>query len=379
MPHRLKLLYIGRSHNCNDPRLYYRQIATLKSKLQDIDVIFLSHKECVEDLALIDEYVVFNPYKIRFRLSTKVQRFLNDLILTFSYIKKLYSLKPDIIQISDVDELSIGAFAKIIGLKVIFDDHEDKFNQIYEFEGKGMLNYLEARMATIKEFLFVRFADIVFCTDNYLKNKYGGKKYGAKSVHLLRNFPPLLLTNHLKKKIQNKDDLKLVYIGSLNKYKGINEMIDYVNIYNQNNNNRIYLNIYSNVQKKNTEFITYHKYINYDNLIEAISKYDVGVCLWHPIKKLERNLPIKNFDYMLAGLPIITSNFGNLKKYIDESEAGICIDPLSYDEFESSIISLFDPKNRKTHSENGLKYVRENANFEKEGVNYIRSIENLTK
>src|SRR4029078_461855 len=101
-----------------------------------------------------------------------------------------------------------------------------------------------------------------------------------------------------------------------------------------------------------------------------MAHYDVVVCLWHPLEKFHRNLPLKNFDYMGIGLPILTSNFGNLAKYAILSGAAICIDPLSYPEFEAAVLELFNTEKREELGRNGLEYTRSLASFEREAAGY---------
>ena len=80
---------------------------------------------------------------------------------------------------------------------------------------------------------------------------------------------------------------------------------------------------------------------------------------------------------MSVGLPIITSNFGNLKTYILESNAGICINPQSYDEFKKAIMEMFNPSTRQKYGKNGLNWIQNKGLFRNEAKNYIRLIENL--
>jgi glycosyltransferase involved in cell wall biosynthesis len=112
-------------------------------------------------------------------------------------------------------------------------------------------------------------------------------------------------------------------------------------------------------------------WIEYPRLMKELEDYDVGVCLWLPLRKFERNLPLKNFDYMGAGLPILTSNFGELQRYIERSQSGICIDPQSYEAFEAAVVELFDPDIRHRFGENGMRFVKGQGGFEHESREYV--------
>jgi glycosyltransferase involved in cell wall biosynthesis len=74
---------------------------------------------------------------------------------------------------------------------------------------------------------------------------------------------------------------------------------------------------------------------------------------------------------MAAGLPVLTSDFGNIGKYARASGGAICIDPTSYDAFESAITQLFQPALRRQLGEAGRSFVRREASFEREAAEYV--------
>jgi len=49
------------------------------------------------------------------------------------------------------------------------------------------------------------------------------------------------------------------------------------------------------------------------------------------------SLPIKMFEYMSAGIPIIISNFPLWKSIIDENQCCICVDPMNPEEISKAI------------------------------------------
>ena len=122
--------------------------------------------------------------------------------------------------------------------------------------------------------------------------------------------------------------------------------------------------------------ITRYDWIDYKNLMTQLIDYDIGVCLWLPIPKFFHNIPIKNFDYMAAGLPILTSNFGNVKKYLDISGAGIGIDPTNYNDFKNAILLLFEPENRLRFIQNSQRWIKTLGNFHSESKAYVNFILN---
>ncbi|GAG53246.1 unnamed protein product, partial [marine sediment metagenome] len=180
---------------------------------------------------------------------------------------------------------------------------------------------------------------------------------------IFRNFSNLSLIDNIHRP-EKTDKLKLVYIGGVNYKRGVIECAEFCRKYN-NEVDKDILQFYlygpeNNSVKKlvDENLIIYKGYVSYKKIFDVLPKYDIGVCLLQRINKFIRNLPMKNFEYMSVGLPILTSNFGNLKTYMNKSEAGICIDPNSYRDFKSAIDKLRNVDVRKQMSINGISYTK---------------------
>lgn len=293
-------------------------------------------------------------------------------------------IKPatiDFIQASDVREIRFAiSLGKIFQCKLIYDSLEDYVRQIIDYQHKSLPSYIHAFIIFLLELVYVRRFNWVFCTDNFLNKKYKKRIYGSKKVNLLRNFP-LISDISYDREYDPKDPLKLVYIGSVNRYRGVIETAKYVQEYNTTHTQKLEFSLYSSdsdvVKTLVHDYgVIHHEPVDYAVLMQALDNYDIGICLLLPIKKYYRNIPVKNFDYMAKGLPIITSNFGNLTKYIEQSGSGFCINPRSYKDFEISINNLFDQKLRKQMGLNGRKWVEQEGNFETEGLCYVKSFRN---
>jgi glycosyltransferase involved in cell wall biosynthesis len=61
---------------------------------------------------------------------------------------------------------------------------------------------------------------------------------------------------------------------------------------------------------------------------ELLAKSKMGLVTLHPTINYIDALPVKMFEYMLAGIPVIASNFEILKDIVDKENCGLCVDPL---------------------------------------------------
>lgn len=78
-----------------------------------------------------------------------------------------------------------------------------------------------------------------------------------------------------------------------------------------------------------------------------------GIVLYQPAANHYESQPIKMFEFMAAGLPVIASNFPLWKKIIEENECGICVDPTNVSEVRNACAKLL--KSPDLAQEMGMK------------------------
>jgi glycosyltransferase involved in cell wall biosynthesis len=94
-----------------------------------------------------------------------------------------------------------------------------------------------------------------------------------------------------------------------------------------------------------------------EELINYTAGGDLGICLIENISvSYYHALPNKLFEYINAGLPVISSNLPQMKKIVDNYDTGIVVDDLSAESIASSIKKLIHEKGlREKYSLNCLK------------------------
>lgn len=81
-----------------------------------------------------------------------------------------------------------------------------------------------------------------------------------------------------------------------------------------------------------------------DSVREVLASSRVGLVIEHPTAAHLRSLPVKMFEYMAAGLPIIASDFPVWRGIIDGASCGILVDPMDPGAVaEALLVLLRDP------------------------------------
>lgn len=106
------------------------------------------------------------------------------------------------------------------------------------------------------------------------------------------------------------------------------------------------------------EHVSFLGKLPYDELPNQLLSSHVGIAMLRPQRFSVFASPLKIFEYMAAGLPIVATDVGETRRIISESGAGICVG-WNLNEFVDAVEKLLiDRKLWLKCHENGLRYVK---------------------
>jgi glycosyltransferase involved in cell wall biosynthesis len=98
-----------------------------------------------------------------------------------------------------------------------------------------------------------------------------------------------------------------------------------------------------------------------------LSKAVAGLVVLKPLQSFQEALPVKMFEYMAAGLPVIASDFPLWRTIIDGEKCGILVDPLDPQALASTMSWILEhPAEAAEMGKRGRAAVRERYNWESE-------------
>lgn len=306
-----KICHISSAHPPFDGRIFHKQCVSLANAGYKVSLVVTHSKSEVVDGVQIAP------------LSNSKGRFYRFFIKTFQAFFKGLKTKSAIYHLHDPELLPIAILLKLCGKKVIFDMHELVYHQIADkdYIGNKLIRRMAAGMYRLMEKIGMRLFDkIVLAEDGYLG--YFEKNYPKRINKLvfIRNYPIIHLIDEVlsNTKVDSERQFTLVYAGSLTKIRGIKEIADAVRLCKYPVK-LVLLGRWSDPHYKEEckidgEKVTFLGEYPLSQVYEVMKNADLGVSLLYPVENYLTSLPVKAFEYMACGLPMIMSDFPYWKK-----------------------------------------------------------------
>lgn len=286
--------------------------------------------------------------------------------------------KYHVIHIHDPELLFIGFLLRLKGHLVVYDVHEDVPHDILTKE------WIPGLFRRSIAFLFDR---IEAAADRYLSAIVAAtptiaRRFSPTKTVLVQNFPIESELNSDRPWAEKRNEVS--YIGGMNVQRGLREIVRAMAL----TKSGTVLNLGGSFQMAGFELelkrlpgwtrVNLLGFLSRADVSQTLARSLAGLVTLHPIPTFIASLPIKMFEYMSAGLPVIASNFPLWREIVEGNECGICVDPLDPQAIADAIDYLVEhPEIARRMGENGRKAVRERYNWSMEERKLIALYERL--
>jgi glycosyltransferase involved in cell wall biosynthesis len=233
-----------------------------------------------------------------------------------------------VVHCHSLNDLPIGVLLKLSkrGVKLVYDAHE------LETEKNGLAG-LNKTLAKIKERILIRFVDHTLVVSESIAAWYR-EKYEGRPVTLVRNMPcndrsilPEQVPSVFRNRFNIDNGIVFLYQGALIRGRGIELLL---NAFSKvEGSKHIVFMGYGSYEEEIKSFaaryknIHFHEAVRPDQVMQYTVGADVGVCLIeNTCLSYYYSLPNKLYEYTLAGMPVIVSEFPEMSKLIAEFENG---------------------------------------------------------
>jgi len=260
--------------------------------------------------------------------------------------------------------------SKIKNLPLVYDSHE-YFTGVPELNGRP---FVKRVWELIERNIFPNLEYVITVSDS-IAGLYQ-KQYGILPV-VIRNLSPLsqsiLPYRREELKLNDSSLLLILQGGGINIDKGAEELIDAIKL-----TENVSLIIAGSgdvipelkrmvVKYDLSDRIKFFPAMPWKELMRLTKSSHAGVCLEKDSNINYRySLPNKLFDYISAGIPVITGNLPEISKIVSSCNCGISVPEISPEEIRNAIFRLRDnPKLLSTLMQNSV-IASDILNWEKE-------------
>lgn len=247
-----------------------------------------------------------------------------------------------VIHFHDPELIPVSLLLRILGCTVIYDVHEDLPKQILNKHWIPLL--LRRPVALVlgwMEGLAGRcFSGVVAATPHI------GRRFPTPRTVVARNFPVLA---EFPSPIHDADqDGTFAYVGVIAAIRGAREMVQAAGCLN--GAARLHLAGNFSPPEFEEELAQLSGWGNVHCLgwldREAVAELLAGACaglvVLHPTASYVESLPVKLFEYMAAGVPVIASDFPIWREIVEEAGCGTLVDPLNPDDIAAAMAWMQD-------------------------------------
>lgn len=300
--------------------------------------------------------------KIRTALKSKLRRYvgqINQIVANARYAAKerriLQEEKPDALLIRyNMLNFSAVLLAKRMGIPVVLE-----VNSPMAFERKNLVKdmmFLPALPQLIERMNMKR-ADAIIVVSKHLKEYFVNHGISASKISVIPNgvdierFSPKISGARVREKHGLKNRIVLGFVGSFHYWHGLENLLRLIEHTQKRHDDVAYLLVGDGPLKKSADEFVAHKnleksvvltgYVPHQEIPEYVAAMDI-VLAPYPKMDFFYFSPLKLFEYMAAGKPVIASRIGQIAEIIQNEENGLLYAPEKIDELLDKATRLIE-------------------------------------
>jgi len=363
---------ISNVHPPFDTRIFHKQAKTLARAGYDVTLIARHARD-----ETIDGVRVAALPVPRNRLSRMF-------VLAWKALRVAFRQRADVYHIHDPELLPMGVVLKLLTRKpVLYDIHENVLAQIRSKAWMPRAIRPVVRCAYwMIERVLLRFVDAVILAEDSYHPLYRGH---ANCV-IVRNYPIVSVKEALPSAVAHA--FRVVYVGGVSELRGALTMVEAARVLKERDADVEWAvigpiqsdDLHDVLQGAETD-VSGFKVVGalpFGEAQHAIANADVGLAVLKPVPNYVESLPTKLLEYMMAGIPVIASNFPLWREIVEGNRCGLTVDPLDPRAIADAICYLIEhPDEAEEMGTRGRQAVEQKYNWRQEEMKLLTLYDSL--
>lgn len=364
-----RIVHLSNVHPATDTRIFEKECQSLVKAGYDVTLIARAGNDAV-----------IKGVRVRALRGSNGNRFKRMTRGAWNLTRMAFAEHGDAYHFHDPELIPVGLLLKLCGKRVIYDVHENVAKQMQsKFWIPSRLRTPIARTVRMLEKAAAgRFDGIVVATPGIAEVFPGSKTVVVQNYALLEEFITIDSHDYVDR------NRIAAYVGGLTRARGIVEMVDAMRFAGANAS--LFVGGVFAPPELKTELETRpgYKHVSYlgwlsrEEIRNVLSKSRLGLLVLHPEPNYLDAYPVKLFEYMAAGLPVIASNFPFWEQFVKDQGAGLMVDPLDPDAIANAIVWLLDhPEEADAMGQRGRQAVLAEYNWDQEAQKLLDMYSNI--
>lgn len=331
----LRIVHLTSVHSALDARIFKKECRSLARAGFDVTLVGPHPQDAVEEKVRI---LAVKKHPLRMARMTRT---------VWQVFQVAKSLDADVYHFHDPELIPVALLLRKSGKNVVYDIHEDfPRDLLFKPYLPRWSRQLLSRIAEVLEKAACRhFSGLVSVTPSIAARL---QTVNQRTV-IVCNYPfPEELIGAEAPDWKSRS-LAAAYVGTITPQRGIAEMVRAMGCLPESipatleiAGDRIYEDL---ARLDGWSRVRFHGALDQPSTYSLLRSVRVGIVCEHPIPTFLEAMPVKLFEYMGAGLPVIASNFPLWRKILRGIDCAIFVDPLNVSEIAAALEHLFTHPN----------------------------------
>lgn len=290
--------------------------------------------------------------------------------------RRVSALHPAVAHFHDPELIPIGLALKMRGIKVVYDVHENVPAQIQSKDWvPPMLRRPLACCVDAIERVAAQQLDAIVAATPTIASRFPRDK-----TVTVQNFPTLAENTAEDPPLYDRRSPHFAYVGEISAIRGAYEMVQA--LHHLEELEVVRLELAGAFQPADVgaylksmpgwDKVIYHGWAGRNELARILANARAGLVVSHPTRNNLDAYPVKMFEYMAAGIPVIASDIPLWRQIVETAGCGLLVDPLRPEQIAAAMRwMLSHPAEAEDMGRRGRLAILQQYNWERESVHLV--------